>query len=415
MRALLFWVPLALLGGYLYADLLARFSGLPPKLGRRSLDIATYRRAGENLLAGDFPYRDFFIEYPPGSLPFFVPPALFAEGQRAYATLFTAEMALVLVGTMVLTALSARAMNRLWLVPTVVFTAATIMLYPVAVSRYDAVVALTLAAAVFFALRGRNSAWMMLLAWASVGVGAAAKLVPALVAAPLALLSGRRGAARGFGVFCLVVALFFAPAFLLGWEGLVRSFAYHADRGLQIESLAASALIRLGYLDGVSFEFGAINVLGADAAFWSSISVFVTAALLLVTAAVMYRQYRAGNLGPGQLPRFAAAFLLAFMLGSKVLSPQYFIWLLPLIPLAAGGLWGAALSALFLAACWTTTQVYPIHYPELVRLEQPAMDLLVGRNLLLIVLWALVLSLPDESGPKVKPEVEPVYSGSRES
>jgi hypothetical protein len=413
-----FWVPLGLLGAYMYSELLRLFSGLPRAIGEGSLDLKTYRRAGEAILAGEVPYRDFFIEYPPGSLPFFVPPALLSESKPAYVTFFTSEMALVLVAALLLTALSARALGRPWPLPAVTFAAGAILMHPVAVSRYDAVVALTLAATVALAVWGRGRAWTIPLAWAFLGLGAAAKLIPALAAPPLALLSDRhgwkRGAALGAAVFSLVVAVFFVPALLVGGAGFVESFTYHADRGVQLESLISSALMKLGYLDKVRFEFGAIDVIGRGVEFWSTMSLFVTAALLIVTAGLVHREYAAGRMGPGQLPRFMAAFLLAFMLGSKVLSPQYVIWLLPLIPLCAGGLWGLGASGLFLATCWTTTRIFPYHYAQLTDLQEPAINLLVGRNLLLVVLWGLMLALPPDSSTEAKPKEVPLYSGGRE-
>jgi len=84
------------------------------------------------------------------------------------------------------------------------------------------------------------------------------------------------------------------------------------------------------------------------------------------------------------------------MLGSKVLSPQYVVWLLPLAPLSAAGVWGIVASAIFLAVCFTTTYVYPYHYTEVLLLWSPAIDILLGRNLLLVALWALMLFLPAE-------------------
>jgi hypothetical protein len=85
----------------------------------------------------------------------------------------------------------------------------------------------------------------------------------------------------------------------------------------------------------------------------------VTGVLLVLTAAVAYREHHEGRFEPDQLPRFAAAFVLAFLIGSKVLSPQYVIWLLPLVPLSAGGVWGLGVSAVFLAVCWMTTWSSP--------------------------------------------------------
>jgi hypothetical protein len=202
---------------------------------------------------------------------------------------------------------------------------------------------------------------------------------------------------------------------LVGGQGFVESFAYHADRGVQLESLISSALMKLGYVDKVTFEFGAIDVIGQGVEFWSKMSLFVTAALLIITAGLMHREYAAGRLGPGQLPRFMAAFLLAFMLGSKVLSPQYVIWLLPLVPLCAGGLWGLGASGLFLATCWTTTRIFPYLYTQLTDLDPSTVNLLVGRNLMLVVLWGLMLALPPESNTKPKPKETPPYNGRRES
>ena len=390
-----------------------RFSELAPRLGAASRDIAIYRRAGEAILAGQVPYRDFFIEYPPGSLPFFVPPAVFSSTRGAYASLFASEMDLVLVAALLLTACAARSLGRPWpLLPAGVFVAGALLLYPVAVTRYDAVVALTLAAAVSLSSSptiGRSSAvgtTASVAAWASLGFGAAAKLVPALATVPLALLSGRgeeggqrlgrvfRGAWRGFAVFSGVVLAFLLPALVFGGSGFVQSLSYHAHRGLQLESLGASVLLKLGYVGKVSQEYGAYDVQGRGADLLSSMSLPVTAGLLVLTGVVAYREYQRSGFGPEQFPRFAAAFVLAFLLGSKVLSPQYVIWLLPLVPLSAGGVWGLGASAVFLAVCWMTTQIFPYHYAEISSGRSPGVDILLGRNLLLVVLWGLMLSLP---------------------
>jgi hypothetical protein len=247
------------LGAFLYQQLLALSAGLPPDLREGSNDLAIYRQAGEGVLRGEIPYRDFFIEYPPGNLLAFVPPALFSTDEIGYITLFSSEMALVLAATLVLTALAARKLRGCgaWIVPALTFVAAAIMLYPVAVTRYDAVVALTLALAVLCAtlLGGRK----LLVAHVSLGFGAAAKLVPALATGPLAL--ARRGVSRGYAVFFAAVALFLVPALLVGGSGFLVSFAYHAYRGLQVESIAASVLT-LGWASGGVFEYGAFEVQG---------------------------------------------------------------------------------------------------------------------------------------------------------
>ena len=392
---LVFWAPVALLGAFLYWRLLALSAGLPPDLREGSNDLEIYRRAGEAVLRGDVPYRDFFLEYPPGSLPAFVPPALLSSGKAGYISAFSSEMALVLVATLALTALAARRIWGAWITPAASVAAGAILLYPVAVTRYDAVVALSLAGATLCATLGRR---YLVLAYASLGLGAAAKLAPALATLPLSAF--QRGAARGYAIFFAVLATFFAPALLLGGGGFAGSFAYHADRGLQVESLAASVMMQLGQVSDVVFEYGAFEAQGRGVEPASDLSLPVTGVLLLATTFFVYRAHRRGTAGQRAFPRYAAALILAFMLGSKVLSPQYLIWLLPLVPLSAGGALGLVLTALYLATCYLTTQVFPVHYDDLLSLRFPGPHLLLARNLLLVLLWGLLLFLPGDAPEK---------------
>jgi hypothetical protein len=376
------------LGAFLYAALMRLSRGLPPDLREGSNDLEIYRQAGESVLRGAVPYRDFFLEYPPGSLPAFLPPALLSDTWAGFIDLFSSEMALALVAALILVALTARRVGGLpaWPIPTLTFAAGALLLYPVAVTRYDAVVALALATAAFAAtVRGRYS----VLAHAAVGLGAAAKLVPALAVVPLVF--ARRGAVVGLAVFSGVVAIFFVPALVLGGGGFVESFAYHADRGLQVESVAASVLMALGRIDTIVFEFGAFEARGPGAGLAAALSVPLMAILIIATGLLMYRSYRYGWLDGVDFPRWTTALILAFMLGSKVLSPQYMIWLLPLAPLCAPGLAGAGFCTLFLAACLITTQVFPIHYADLLNLRTPGPELLLGRNAILAALWIFLL------------------------
>ena len=404
-----FWTALCLLGTAFFALLMQLFFSLPAGIAAESNDVRLYREAGEALLGGALPYRDFFIEYPPASLLTFVVPALLSGSAGGFAAVFAAEMSLFLVAGLALVALAARASGRGWLAPALVFAAAAVILYPVATVRYDPFATLTLAAAAWSAASSRS-----LVGYAALGLGAAAKLIPVLAVPALAataraeregisLQTLARRAAPGIVVFCGIVGLFFGAALLVGGGGFVQSFAYHSDRGLQLESVWTSVLMALGWVRDISFEFGAFDVSGRGTGLASAISLPVTLALLGVTALVMYREHRAGRLTRADFPRFAAAFVLAFMIASKVLSPQYMLWLLPLLPLAAGGLSGAGVAVIFLIACWTTTQIYPTHYGQLMDLDSGAVALLLVRNLLLALLWALVLVLP-ASDPKRRRE-----------
>jgi hypothetical protein len=398
-QAVVFWASIIALGALLWWRLFALFARLPASRKEESAGLKIYHRAGEAILRGEIAYRDFFIEYPPGSLLAFVPPALFSSNRVDYTGLFAIEMALVAVAALVLTALAATRLWGLWAygIPAITFTAAALVLHNLILARYDAVVTLTLAISTLcVALGGRY----VLLAYASLGFGAAAKLVPALATLPIAIL--RKGAVSGYAAFFAILALFFTPPLLLASEGFIKSFAYQTDRGLQVESLAASVLMKLGWVSRTGFDYGAIEVRGRGVEFASSLSFPLSAGLILITALMMYREYRRGRLGVEHYPRYAAALILAYILGSRVLSPQYMLWLLPLVPLAGRGFTRIGISAVFLAACGATRLVL-IHYRDLVFLRFPGPDLLLARNLLLVLLWVLLLFMLDKTSDQHPP------------
>ncbi len=60
--------------------------------GAKFRDLHLYRQYGDALLDGRIPYRDFFVEYPPGAIPLFAAPSLAPGG--AYDALFKALMTL---------------------------------------------------------------------------------------------------------------------------------------------------------------------------------------------------------------------------------------------------------------------------------------------------------------------------------
>ena len=393
-------------------------------------DITVYEEVGEAILAGQVPYRDFLIEYPPGALPVFVLPALLSSGLGGgYQYFFAAEMVMLLVATLFLTAATSRCLNRPWLPPALVVTAGFLVLlwHRIPNSRYDAVVAFALAGAAW-----ATAARRIVLAWAFLGFGTLAKLIPVIATA--ALYPFRQGRLRGTLVFVGILLAGFVPAFLASPAGFLHIFSYHANRGLHIESFAASILFELGWVEGIAARYGAVEVVGGLSEVVAAATLPVTLALLLITGAGIWREAHRGCLGPAQFPRYAAALLLAFIVGSKVLSPQYLIWLIPLVPLAFRGVWGVGVSALLLLACWFTNPVLEAFYygglpsafptpsqgnPSFMEMRDELdagsvvdsqrflslvdeyslfgvhpVSILLGRNILLLVLWLAMLLVP---------------------
>jgi hypothetical protein len=88
--------------------------------------------------------------------------------------------------------------------------------------------------------------------------------------------------------------------------------------------------------------------------------------------------------------------LVAFsilLVTSKILSPQYLIWLAPLLPFAEGR-YRWVTWTLFILAGAMTYYIFPLHYMELLWLDSGTIAVLVSRNILLVALVLLsVVSL----------------------
>jgi uncharacterized membrane protein len=250
-------------------------------------------------------------------------------------------------------------------------------------SRFDLwPTALTLAAVAAF-LRDRHR-----LGWAALAAGFAAKLFPALLM-PLAAFwtLRRRGSAelaRALGVGACVAAAAFVPFLLVAPRGVARSLWGQFSRPLQIESLAASFIMTFGHPHVIA-SHGSLNLSGRGA---------IAAASALVSWLAILAIWVAFARGPAERDRFvryAAASLCAFIAFGKVLSPQFLIWLVPLVPLIRGRR-GILATGLLAAALIDTEIWFPARYFAYVYQAQLAWLVLV-RDLLLVLLF-LVLSLP---------------------
>jgi len=117
-----------------------------------------------------------------------------------------------------------------------------------------------------------------------------------------------------------------------------------------------------------------------------------TLVFLALIALVYWRFYRQRSANPNPeektaLVNFTATAVLAFIIAGKILSPQFLLWLLPVVPLVTGR--GREVTWLvFLAACFATYFVFPVHYLELIPSPQSLVSIvLVLRNALLVVLF----------------------------
>jgi uncharacterized membrane protein len=334
------------------------------------VDWPTYQQYGDAILDhGRIPYRDFAVEYPPGALAVVILPAAFGN----YAAAFAWEMAacgLALVG--VVTAIRREAAFYVALAPVL---AGSLIL-----SRFDLWPALLTVAALAAFLRERHG-----LGWGLLGAAVAAKLWP-FVLVPLALVwSYRAGRMRGALVGLAVAAAVFVPFALVAPHGLWDSVRGQASRPLQIESLGASLFTVFGHPNVIT-SHGSQNVAGHGAI------AAIFAVLQIATLVALWIAFARGPATGERLLRYSAAAVCAFIAFGKVLSPQFLLWLIPLVPLVRGRR-GYAATALLTVALVLTQVWFPRRYWDYVNAFHNA-DAVLARNLTLVALL-LVLAWPD--------------------
>ncbi|HEY8843642.1 MAG TPA: glycosyltransferase 87 family protein [Gaiellaceae bacterium] len=356
------------------------------------LDTVEYHRYGTAMLHGQVPYRDFGVEYPPGALPVFAVPAIGHDGFSLYNREFQILMALCGVGALLAMTLALRSLAASGerLAAALAFAAlAPLVLGSVIVYRYDLWPAALAVAGLAGVLAGRQR-----LGFASLGLGIAAKLFPAVLLPPaLAYVwrtRGRREALLCLGVAAAVVAVVILPFLALAPHGVWTSVERQATRPLQIESLASGVLLAAHQVGGLAITMessrGSQNLTGSlpDALGTASSALLVLALLGIWAAAAR------GPATSERLVRFSAASVVAFIALGKVLSPQFLIWLIPLVPLVRGRR-GLVASALLGLALLLTQLWFPIRYWELVAFEAVPSWLVLARDLVLLALLAVLL------------------------
>jgi hypothetical protein len=180
------------------------------------------------------------------------------------------------------------------------------------------------------------------------------------------------------------VAATVLPFVILAPRGLWHAVSGQISRPLQIESLGASLLTTFSHPHVISTH-GSLNLGGEG---WVAAA---TTAVELVVLLALWVGFARGPVLGDRLVRYTAACTCAFVALGKVLSPQFLIWLVPLVPLVRGRR-GLAASLLLAAALIATQVFFPQRYWEYIFHLHLAWLVLL-RNLILVALLA-TLSLP---------------------
>ena len=359
-------------------------------------DTPVYQRYGDAMRSGQVPYRDFRLEYPPGALPVFVVPSLTRETRgdldgydRGFQTLMWLCGAGVLLGMAALLDGLGASAGRI--AAALGFAAlAPLALGSVVLSRFDLWPAALTVGALALLVRGHRG-----LGFAVLGIATLTKLYPAvllpLFVADVWRRSGRRAALLSLGLFAGVVALGALPFVLLGPDGFAWSLGRQLSRPLQIESLGSAFLLVAHQAFGLGITMrsghGSQNLVGTGPDVLAGFQTLLQA-VALIGIWVWYAR------GPGdreRLVRASAATVCAFIALGKVFSPQFLIWLVPLVPLVRGRR-GVAASGILLVVMVVTQAWFPFRYWALALAFDPAASWLVlVRDLLMVGLLVTLL------------------------
>ncbi len=352
----------------------------------RFRDVHLYGGFAHSVFDGRVPYRDFFMEYPPGALAVFLPPEAF--GTSHYNAAFKALMTLCGAATIVVLALLLIRFGathaRLW-TALLLFAVSPVALGPISLNTYDAWPALLTVVALALLV----AAWPVA-AFVVLGIAFAAKVYP-IVLLPPALVyvwrtAGRRAALWSLGAFAAVAAIVILPFLALSPHGLAESFRAQAARALQVESLGGALLgvaDRLGWYGahvvhrtGHAISYDLTGTLPRVLAGFSSL-------LQLFAVLLVAWLYRRGRDEPQRLAAAFAAAVAGFLAFTRFFSPQYLVWLLPLVVLLQPLEWALTAAALVLAQVWF------FHYRDVFALGG-YIWLVALRDLLVVALFAVL-------------------------
>ncbi len=386
---------------------LAVFANLDDLVGGHGFE----RGFAAQMLNGMLPYRDFNSEYPPLALFSFLLPALFFPDYPAYGFCYAVEIFLLDVLILfILVKFSQRFRLKIWPV-LIIYTVCLMVMGPIVTGRFDLLPAALVLVALYAFIIGRNKT-----AWGFLALGASAKLYP-LVIAPLFfiyLLRQRcyRQLVWGMAVFVGVILIINLPWVIIDADGFGWFLSYHMERGLHSESSYGLALI-MGQLMGMNqvsanLTHGSWNVISPAADAIAKYSFYITAALLVLLYSIfmrmIFKRYDEAvtkgvldNATTQLIMRCSILAILIMLLASKVFSPQFLIWLCPLIPLV-NTRWRYLTLALFLVAAIITQYIYPHNYIAFELFTPYLVVMLFIRNLLLVAM-AVIYCLPVRSPP----------------
>ncbi|MDT0391816.1 glycosyltransferase family 87 protein [Streptomyces dubilierae] len=321
------------------------------------------------LRSGTFPLEDVTWQYPPAAAL-----AILSPGLLSFLDYATAFFVLVCVTDLVVLALLVYAGRRPGRSPrgAWVWVIGVPLLGPTVYARYDVMVTAVAVAALLAGARHPRAMGAL------AAFGALLKVWPAML-----LLAARRGSAW---VSALVTGVVVAGASALAMPGAFAFLTFQRDRGTEVESLGALVFHvarHFGWQGEVRLNYGSIEFLGPYVQEVSTGALFLTGAAFgwLVLWRLLARRLEEHTLADA-----AFVAVLMFTTTSRVISPQYMVWLVGLaaVCLCFPGSRMRMPVALVLVACFVTVLEFPLYFASVVASDGLGLTLLFLRNGLLV-------------------------------
>ncbi len=335
------------------------------------------------------PYRDVAMEYPVMALPFIALPFFLSNSFLGFSLLFGALMGLCLW-------LSTRTLLRDeskedYTFGFLTFIALLLAHGGLAVQRLDAAPALFVAIATWAAIRKRPVALGVAL-----GAAVASKFLPALLLGPLLMVLPELRKPKALvalgSSLALAVVVGLGPMELLHRGSIASVLGFHGHRGLQIESTGALIQSVVQVLIGepanhAVHSFGSFNYDGvaADTIAWFCGPLTVLATLMWM---LMLLRQKPPATESDRRDRIIVAVLGGLTiqwLFSKVFSPQYLTWGIPLVAALTASRW-RRLRGLFIATLLMTQYFFRYAYDDLIQQQPSSIAMVCIRQALLVLM-----------------------------
>jgi len=354
-------------------------------------DVVLYRSYALKVLGGQIPYVNFFFEYPPASIIYFLLPALFTVTQNQYVIAFACINVVLAILTILFSREMVLILKKNSKKAVLLMSLCLMILINLLLTRYDLLPAFLLVLAFYFYLK--NPKKYLFLAIIFVTLNGWVKLY-GFILLPFFVIPELK--ARDFKRLKTILLSFFLASLpfillmLLNLEGLKWFLNYHGSRGLEVESTYSSVILTLSKLHLIpkvllEYSFGSVNLI-TDTLLPKLTFIFFIAAYLLILFKAFKSNWEKDPIK--KLLLFSTLTVLVFVLTNKVLSAQYLLWLVPLVVIGSLLLQKAKarlVQILFVLSCILTVIIFPNSWAEFLHGSLLITLLLLARNIFLVV------------------------------